>query len=205
MEQSLYVEFEELFALRDRLRAVADQVRAHLLAAGLKDRLEVEIFDDELEMRGLDGSNLMIRLDSFRLEVTGVAPHVAIHKLAAILLAEAEVFRLTSVEMGFSAWYKVEKGRMLHLVAQAFAPVDGVGDEPMLDRRFSLTWDWGTATTGFSFMATDTEDKELFLSFKAREGYMTLQELESGGWIAEQALRFEQLVNRFLTQIGWIR
>lgn len=204
MEQSLYIEFEELFALRERLRAVADQVRAQLVAAGLEEHLEPEIFEQELELRGTDGSNLMIRLDGFRLEVTGVPPHVAIHKLAAIMLMEAEVFRLTSVEVGFSTWYKPSAGRALGMVAQAFSPVAGLDPEPMLDRRFSMTWDWGTPTTGFSFMATDTEDKELFLSFKAREGYMTLPELEAGGWIGEQALRFDQLVQRILTQIGWI-
>ncbi|MFZ5826276.1 MAG: hypothetical protein ACOY94_18425 [Bacillota bacterium] len=203
MEQSLFVEFEELFALRDRLRSVADQVRAQLLAAGLRDRLEPEIFDNELELRGPEGSNLLVRLDSYRLEVAGVRPDVAIHRLAAIILAEAEVFRLTSVEIGFSAWYKVEKNRPLRLVAQGFPAVEGTDDEPMLDRRLSMTWEWGTSTTGYSFHAMDTEDKELLLSFKAREGYMTLPELHSGAWVGEQALRFEQLVHRFLTQLGW--
>lgn len=204
MEQSLYIEFEELFALRERLRSVADSVRAQLVSAGLKEQLEPELFEQELELRGGEGSNLMIRLDSYRLEVTGVRPQVAIHRLAAILLGEAEVFRLTSVEVGLSAWFKPERGQPLHLVAQAFAPIGGVEEgEPMLDRRFAMNWDWGTATTGFSFQASDTEDRELFLSFKAREGYMTLPELENGAWITEQALRFEQVVDRFLTQLGW--
>lgn len=203
MEQSLYIEFEELFSLRERLRSVADQVRAQLLAAGLKEQLEPEIFDQELELRGGEGSNLMIRLDGFRLEVAGVRPDMAIHLLAAVILSEAEVFRLTSVEVGFSAWYKVEKGRALNLVAQAFSPVVSPEEEPMLDRRFAMTWDWGTATTGFSFQASDTEDKELALSFKAREGYMTLPEFETGDWVSDQATRFGELVNRFLAQLGW--
>lgn len=203
MQQSLYIEFEELFALREHLRTVADQIRAQLVAAGLKERLEAEIFEQELELRGTEGSPLAIRLDGLRLEVTGVPAQVAIHKLAGIILREAEVYRLTSVEVGLSTWYKVEPGRALRMVARAFSPVEGAGDGPMLDRRFSMTWDWGSATTGFSFMATDTEDKELFLSFKAREGYMTLPELESGGWFGEQLTRFEHLVGRFLSQMGW--
>lgn len=204
MEQSLFVEFEELFALRDRLRSVADQVRSQLLTAGLRDRLETEVFDQELELRGPEGSSLLIRLDSYRLEVIGVRPDVAIHRLASVILAEAEVFRLTSVEVGFSAGYKVEGSRPLHLVAQAFPAVEGTDDEPMLDRRLSMTWDWGTSTTGYSLHAMDTEDKELLLSFKAREGYMTLPELLSGDWVGEQRVRFDQLVNRFLTQLGWM-
>jgi len=203
MEQSIYIEFEELFALRERLRSVADQVRAQLIAAGLKERLEPELFDQELEFRGMDGSNLVIRLDAYRLEVTGCRPGIAIHQLAALILLEAEVFRLTSVEIGFTTALQAGSGRRLRLVAEAFSPVGEPGEEPMLDRRFSMTWDWGTATTGFSFHAADTEDKELFLSFKAREGYMTLPELQAGSWVGEQARRYEQLVSRFLTQLGW--
>lgn len=203
MEQSLYVEFEELFALRERLRSVADQVRAQLFTAGLKEQLEPELFEQELELRGPEGSNLLIRLDNYRLEVIGVRPGVAIHQVAAIILMEAEVFRLTSVEIGFTTGYQAERSRPLHLVGQAFPSVAGVEDEPMLDRRLSMTWDWGTSTTGYSFHAMDTEDKELFLSFKAREGYMTLPELQAGSWVGEQALRFEQLKDRFLTQLGW--
>ncbi len=203
MEQSLYVEFEELFALRERLRPVADQVRAQLVAAGLKERLEPELFDQELELRGTDGSNLVIRLDAYRLEVTGCRPGVAIHQLATLILLEAEVFRLTSVEVGFTSSLKAGRERRLRLVEQAFTPVGEPGEETMLDRRISMTWDWGTATTGFSFHAMDTEDRELFLSFKAREGYMTLPELQGGGWIDEQAQRYEQLVARFLAQLGW--
>ncbi|MFZ5814387.1 MAG: hypothetical protein ACOY93_03685 [Bacillota bacterium] len=203
LEQSLFVEFEELFALRERLRSVADQLRAHLLAAGLRERLEPEIFDQELEFRGTEGSNLLIRLDSYRLEITGARPEIAIHALAAIILAEAEVFRLTSVELGLSAVFKADQNHPLNLAAQAFTPVEEPGEEPMLDRRFAMTWDWGTATTGFSFHAADTEGRELFLSFKAREGYMTLPELQSGAWVGEQTRRFEQLVRRFLAQLGW--
>jgi hypothetical protein len=205
MEQSLYIEYEELFALRERLRSVADQIRAQLVAAGLPDRLEPAIYDQELELRGPEGSNLVIRLDSYRLEITGVRPDVAIHRMATLILLEAEVFRLTSVEAGFSTWFKVDRNRPLGLVAQAFRPVGVPGDEPMLDRRFSMTWEWGTATTGFSFLAADTEDKELFLSFKAREGYMTVPELDRGEWIAEQIQRFEALTDQFLAQLGWKR
>jgi hypothetical protein len=68
-----------------------------------------------------------------------------------------------------------------------------------------MTWDWATPTTGYSFYAQDTEDQELYLSFKAREGYMTLPELEAGAWMAAQAVRFDTMVARFLTQLGWNR
>lgn len=203
MEQSIYIEFEELFALRERLPALADQVRAHLLAAGLRERLDPEIFDQGLELRGAEGSNLLIRLDSFHLEVVGARPDVAIHRLAALLLTEAEVFRLTSVEIGFSAWFKADRSHPLSLIAQAFPPVVGPGAEPLLDRRLSMTWDWSSATAGYSFQVSDTEDRELHLSFKGREGYMTLPELDGGEWVGEQALYFEQLVNRFMGHLGW--
>jgi hypothetical protein len=203
IEQTLTVEYDELFALSDHLRQVADNVRARLLTAGLQDPLEADLFDRELELRGTGGSHLAIRLDGFRLEITGAPPELQIHLVAAILLDEAGVFRLASVEAGRALTIKVRRGQPLHLVHQAFPPVAAEGDEPMLDRRFSMTWDWGTATTGYSFHASDTEDRELFLSFKAREGYMTLAELQSGHWIASQASRYDALVARFLTQLGW--
>lgn len=198
-EQSLYVEFEELFALRERLRSVADQVRAQLLLAGLRERLVADVFDQELELRSEEGSNLLIRLDSLRLEITGARPELLLHHLAGMILAEAEAFRLTSVEVGFVSWYKASARTPLNLVAQAFSPAAG----PMLDRRFAMTWDWSGATTGYSFQASVAEDRELMLSFKAREGYMTLPELQTGMWMDEQRTRFEQGAALFLNQLGW--
>jgi hypothetical protein len=201
IEQSLTVDYEELFALPDRIRQVADTARARLLAAGLPERLEPEVFGPELELRGTEHERLLIRLDSYRLEITGAPPSMQTHLLAAILLDEAGVFRLTSVELGLTLTAKAGRNRPLNLIRQAFSPVEG--GEPMLDRRFSLTWDWGNATTGYSFLAADTEDRELFLSFKAREGYMTLPDLEQGYWMHQQAQRFDGLVERFMRQIGW--
>ncbi len=203
MELSLTIDFDELFALRDRIRSIADRVRAQLYSAGLNDRLQTEVFDEELELRGPEGSRLLIRLDSFRLEITGAPPDMQVHLLAAIILEEAEVFRLAGVDAGFSVTLPVRRNRPLNFVGQAFSPIEEVEKDPMLDRRFSMTWDWGNATTGYSFYASDTEDRELFLSFKAREGYMTVPELKSGHWIATQAQRFDGLVARFLDQIGW--
>jgi len=203
LEQSLVVEFDELFALGDRLREVADHVRARLLAAGLSEPLETELFDRELELRGTQHERLLIRLDSFRLEITGAPSTLQTNVVAAILLDEAGVFRLGSVELGLSLALKVRRGQHLNLVARAFSPVAGVAGEPMLDRRISMTWDWGNATTGYSFYVQDTEDRELFLSFKAREGYMSLPELQAGAWVGEQALRFDGLVGQFLAQLGW--
>jgi len=202
-EQSLYVEFEELFSLRERLRSVADQVRSQLVAAGLRERLEADIYDNELELRGTEGSNLLIRLDNFRLEVTGARPEIALHHLAALILSTAEVFRLNLVEVGFTAWFDAAPGRPLNLVAQAFSPAWGAPDAELLDRRFAMTWDWSTATTGYSFHASVAEDRELMLSFKAREGYMTLPELQDGRWIRDQRHRFEQGVDLFLQLLGW--
>ncbi|HLN62391.1 MAG TPA: hypothetical protein VK464_12640 [Symbiobacteriaceae bacterium] len=203
IEQSLVVEYEELFALADRLHQVADGARARLLAAGLQEPLQTEVFDGELELRGTQHERLTVRLDGYHLEIAGAPPDLPTHAVAAILLDEAGIFRLTSVEMGLTMSLRAGRGRPLQLVNQAFSPVAGEGGEPMLDRRFSMTWDWGTATTGFSFHAADTEDRELFLSFKAREGYMTLPELSAGGWMQQQAERFDGLVERFMRQLGW--
>lgn len=203
IELSLTVEFEELFSLRDRVRHIADRVRSRFIAGGLTDQFAVEVFDEELELRGPEGSRLAVRLDNFHLELTGASSDLQVHLLAGILLDEAEVFRLTSVEAGFSITLQMERELGLDLVAKAFAPVTPGGDEPMLDRRFSLTWEWGTATTGFSFLASDTEDREMYLSLKAHEGYLTLPELSSGEWISEQSRRFDALVSRFLVQMGW--
>lgn len=204
MEQSLIVEFDELFALRDRLRQVADTVRARFLAAGFMDPMETEVFDQELELRGTGDSRLLIRLDGFHLEIAGAPPELHLHRMAAILLEEAGAFRLNLVDAGFTLTAKVRRGNALDLVHKAFTPVDVTGgQEPMLDRRFSMTWDWGNATTGYSFLVTDTEDKELLLSFKVREGYMTLPDLAAGHWMAREAARFDQLVGRFFQQLGW--
>lgn len=203
LEQSLVVEFEELFALKDRIRPVADQVRSRLLAAGLAETLEAEVFEQELELRGTDHPNLLIRLDSYHLEITGAQPELQTHQVAALILEEAGAFRLPMVEAGFSLTLKARPGHPLNLVQQAFSPLQEQGDEEMLDRRFSMTWDWGTATTGFSFFAGNAEDREIHLSFKVREGYMNLDELKEGAWMAGQTARFDALVSRFLAQLGW--
>lgn len=203
IEQSLYIEFEELFSLRERLRTVADQIRAGLMAAGLRERLEVELFDQELELRSSRDPNLQIRLDSYHLEITGIRSELSICQLAALILSEAEVFRLTSVEVGFTSWYQAEAGRSLHLVAPAFGPMVGEQGEPVLDRRFAMTWEWSSATAGYSFHANCTEDRELMLGLKVREGYMTLPELHSESWFTEQRHRYDQGVSQFLTQLGW--
>ncbi len=206
MEQSLFIEFDELFALRDRLRAVADQVRARLYAAGLQESLQTEVFDHELELRGTGQSRLLIRLDSFRLDISGAPAGMPVPLVAAIILEEAGAFRLTMVECGFHLTTRVGRGRRLNLIQEAFRPmVPEDAGEPMLDRRLHMTWEWGNATTGFSFMVSDTEDRELFLSFKARVGYMDLPELQGGRWVMEQAQRFERLVDRFFAQLGWDR
>lgn len=203
VEQSLVIEFDELFALKDRLRAVADQLRERLYNAGMPIRLETDVFDHELEMRGEGDSNLVIRMDSYHLEISGAPPGLQVHAVAAIMLDEAGAYRLSSVECGFSFTLKVRRGHRLDLIARAFSPVGPEDGETMLDRRFSMSWDWGNATTGYSFHVSDTEDRELFVSFKAREGYMTYPELAAGAWIAQQEQRFDQTAGRFLSQLGW--
>ena len=200
IEQSLLIEFEELFSLPDRIRTLADAVRALLLSAGFQEPLQTDVFDQELELRGTEHTGLLVRLDSYHLEVTGAPPELQTHALAALLLNEAGVFRLTMVEAGLTLTVKARRGQPLSWVDQAFSTL---GEEPMLDRRFSMTWDWGTATTGYSFHASDTEDREIHLSFKAREGYLTLPELQDGGWMATHRQRFDGLVVRFFAQLGW--
>jgi len=204
MEQSLVVEFEELFTLRDRIRDVADGARARLLAEGLIDRLEPELYDDELELRSQGPGRLYIRLDRYHLEIAGAPLNLQTHILAAILLEMAGVFRPTSVEAGFSMVVEGGPGRPLQMVAQAFAAEDG-GGEPMLDRRFTLTWEWCSATTGYSLQVSSLEDRELFIGFKARESYMTVPELREGNWMAEQIRRFDAVVSRLYRQMGWSR
>lgn len=202
LEQSLYVEFDELFSLRERLRSVADHVRYQLLNAGLRERLSAEVFDEELELRSAEGSGLLVRLDSFRLEILGARPEIPIHLMASLILTEAEAYRLNSVELGLTAWYEAE-GRPLGLVALAFSPGWDEGEEMALDRRFTMTWEWASPTGGYSFMVSDTEDRELMLSFKARETYMTVPELRTGQWVAAQTAYFRRLCARCLKQIGW--
>jgi hypothetical protein len=107
---------------------------------------------------------------------------------------------LTGSYSGLTLTTRTGRSRPLDFINQAFTPI---AEDPMLDRRFSLTWDWGNATTGYSFHVSDSEDKELFLSFKAREGYMTLPELQAGHWMANQAQRFDALVARLYAQLGW--
>ncbi|HWI61336.1 MAG TPA: hypothetical protein VNT75_05850 [Symbiobacteriaceae bacterium] len=203
IEQSLYVDFEELFALSDRLGPVADNVRARLLAGGLTETLETEILDGEVEFRGTTHDRLLMRLDSYRLEITGAPPSLQTHLAAAVLLDEANAFRLTGVELGLTMTIRLGRDRRLDMVARAFPQVNLDSADPVLDRRFSMTWDWGNATTGYSFHVADIEDRELFISFKAREGYMTLPELQAGHWMAAQAQRFDALVARLFHQLGW--
>jgi len=201
-EQSLYVEFDELFSLRERLRSVADQVRSQLLNAGLRERLDAEVFDEELELRSAEGSGLLVRLDSFRLEIQGARPEIAIHSMAALILMEAEVFRLNSVELGLTAWYEV-LDRPLGLVALAFSPGWAEGEEMALHRRFAMSWEWASPTGSYSFTVSDLEDQELMLSLKARESYMTVPELRAGHWVAAQKAYFQRLCEQCLRRLGW--
>lgn len=203
VEISLIVEFEELFGLRDRLRPMADEVRRRLYEAGLRDSLASELFDNELELRTEGKRPLTIRLDSFHLEILGARRDLALHHLATLILDEANAYRLTSVEAGYAATLRAGS-KPLDMVARAFpGPVGAEEGAPLLDRRFSMTWDWGDETTGFSFLAQSSEDRELFLSMKAREGYMTLAELQSGMWLTTQGGRFAAMAERFLVQVGW--
>jgi hypothetical protein len=202
IDQSLVIDFEELFALKDRIGQVADQARVRLLAAGITESFETEVMEEELELRGTTHPGLVINLDSYHLEIAGAPPELPIHKLAAILLDEAGAFRLTAVEMSLGLTIKLGRDRSLALVHQAFSPTL-LGEEPMLDRRLNVTWDWGNAITGYSFLVADVEDRELYLGLKAREGYMTAPELEKGDWMTAQAKRFDALVERFFRQLGW--
>lgn len=202
LELSLHVEYHELFSFQDRVRNIADRIRSQLDLAGIGQHLETEVFDEELEMRGPEGSRLLIRMDSFRLEITGAPLEVQIHLLGALVLEQAEVFRLASVEVGFGTVLPAGNNR-LTLVQSAFQPMSPEVEGPQLDRRFAMTWEWSDPTSWYSFFANDTEDRELFLSFKARQGYMTVPELKGGRWIDEQGRRFDTLVTRFLGQLGW--
>lgn len=204
MEQSLIVEFEELFSLRDRIGDVADGLRARLVAEGLPDRLEPDLYDQELELRAEPPGRFYIRLDPYHLEIGGAPPNLQTHLLGAMALEMAGAFRLTLVEAGFSVVAQGGPRRPIHMVYPAFASAEP-GGEQMLDRRFTMTWEWTAGTTGYSLEVSSAEDRELFIGFRAREGYMSLPELKEGSWMAEQILRFEQAVNRIYRELGWSR
>lgn len=201
LELGMLVEFEELFALRERLRPLADQVRARLFQAGLREELQVEVFEEELELRGPGESPLLIRLDPLRLEITGCPPTLQIVPMAALLLDEAGVFRISSAELSFHTYFDVGPGRPLGMIEPAFAalPVPG----PKLDRRFSLTWEWGTSTTGYSLIATSTEDRELYAGFKVQDTYLTLPDLHGAAWFARQQRLYEKTLEGLLARLGW--
>jgi hypothetical protein len=201
LELGMLIDFDELFALRERLRSVADQVRARLHLAGLQEELEIELFDQEIELRGTGENPLLIRLDPTRLEITGCSPAIQIHRLAAMLLSEAGVFRIASAELAFHATFDAGAGRPLGLIEPAFGALAGPG--PRLDRRFSLTWEWGTSTTGYSLTATSTEDRELYAGFKVRDSYLTLPDLEGEDWFATRQQVYETTVAGLLSQLGW--
>jgi hypothetical protein len=200
LELGMVIDFDELFALRERLRTVADHVRQSLYQAGLPE-LTIEPFEQELELRGPEGSPLLIRLDPFRLEITGCPPSLRIGPLAALLLDQAGVFRIASAELSFHSYWRPGKGRPLALIGPAFAalPVRGA----LLDRRFSLTWEWGTSTTGYSLIATSTEDQELYVGFKIQETYLTLPDLQDPAWFARQQQIHETTVEGLLARFGW--
>jgi hypothetical protein len=202
LELGMLVDYDELFALRERIRSYADQIRARLYMAGLRDELETEVFDQEVELRGTGKNPLLIRLDPFRLEITGCRPSLPIHKLAALLLEEAGVFRIASVEASFQAYLRPGPGRPLNLIDLAFGALNESG-ETRLDRRFSLTWEWGNATTGYSLTASSTEDQELFVGYKVRDSYMTLLQLQGDEWFAQQMTGFEENLANLLARIGW--
>lgn len=202
LELSLHVEYHELFSFQDRVRAIADRIRGQLDLVGIGQHLETEVFDEDLEMHGPEGSRLAVRMDSYHLEITGAPPEAHIHLLAALVLEQADVFRLASVEIGFGTVLPAGNNQ-LTMVRTAFQPMSPEEEGPQLDRRFAMTWEWSDPTSWYSFLANDTEDRELFLSFKARQGYMTVPELKGGRWIDEQGRRFDTLVTRFLSQLGW--
>lgn len=204
MEQSLIVEFEELFALRDRMGDVADGLRARLLAEGLSDRLEPDLYDHELELRAEPPGRFYIRLDPYHMEIGGAPPNLQTHLLGAMVLEMAGAFRLTLVEAGFSLVAKGGPLRPIRMVSPAFFSADS-GGEPLLDRRFTMTWEWSSATTGYSLQVSSMEDRELFIDFRAREGYLTLPELKQGTWMAEQMRRFDQALGRLYRGLGWSR
>lgn len=201
LELGLVVEFDELFALRERLRSVADQVRARLYQAGLTEELQVELFEQELELRGPGESQLLIRLDPFRLEITGCPSRLRIGPLALLLLEEAGAFRIASAELSFHAYLSAGKGRPLNLITPAFGALPLPG--PHLDRRFSLTWEWGTSTTGYSLTATSTEDRELYIGFKLQDSYLTLNDLADPDWYAQRHRIYETSMHGLLVQLGW--
>lgn len=203
LEISLLIDFEELFGFRDRLRPLADDLRRRLYQAGLRDHLESDLFDTELEMRTNGPRPLMIRLDSFHLAIAGGRPDVALHRLAALILDAAEAFRLTSVEVSQCAIVRPTPGQRLDFVARAFAGPFGEGDGLLLDRRFTMSWDWATETTGFTFLVQSLEDRELLLNLKAREGYLTLNELQDDQWLAAHTEQFLVMAQQFLRQSGW--
>lgn len=204
MEQSLIVEFEELFALRDRMGEVADRLRARLAAEGVAERLTPDLYGQELELRAEPPGGLFIRLDPYHLEIGGASPNLQIHLLGALILEMAGAFRLTMVEAGFSLVAQGGPGRLIRMVYPAFYPGE-TGAEPMLDRRFTMTWEWSSATTGYFLQVSSVEDRELFIGFRAREGYLTLPELRQGRWMAEQIRRFDAAVSRLYRELGWSR
>jgi hypothetical protein len=176
-------------------------VRLRLFQAGLQEELQIELFDQEMELHGEGENPLIIRLDPFRLEITGCPPDIQIHRLAALLLDEAGVFRMNSAELSFHAYFTAGPGRSLNLIEPAFGALAGGG--PRLDRRFSLTWEWGTSTTGYSLIATDTEDRELYAGFKVQDSYLTLPELEGSEWFKAQEQAYETAVTGLLSHLGW--
>ncbi|HLO03923.1 MAG TPA: hypothetical protein VK191_12515 [Symbiobacteriaceae bacterium] len=201
LELGMLVEFDELFALRERLRPLADVVRARLYQAGLQEELQVELFEQELELRGPGENPLLIRLDPFRLEITGCPASLKIGPLAALLLDEAGVFRIASAELSFHTYLTAGAGRPLALIEPAFDALPVAG--PLLDRRFSLTWEWGTSTTGYSLIATSTEDRELYAGFKVQDAYLTLPDLQSSAWFAAQQRVYETTLEGLLARLGW--
>lgn len=201
LELGMLVEYDELFALRERLRPLADQVRARLYQAGLREELQVEVFEEELELRGPGESPLLIRLDPLRLEITGCPPTLQIAPLAALLLDEAGVFRISSAELSFHTYYDVGPGRPLNLIEPAFGALTAPGAR--LDRRFSLTWEWGTSTTGYSLIATSTEDRELYAGFKVQDTYLTLPDLQGADWFARQQRLYATTLEGLLAHLGW--
>lgn len=197
----MLVEFDELFALRERLRTLADKVRARLYQAGLQEELQVELFEQELELRGPGESPLVIRLDPYRLEITGCPPALQIGPLAWLLLDEAGVFRIASAELSFHIYFDVGPRRPLSLIEPAFAALPFPGAR--LDRRFSLTWEWGTSTTGYSLIATSSEDRELYAGFKVQDSYLTLPDLQETAWFARQQRVYETILDELLARLGW--
>jgi hypothetical protein len=211
-EVSLILEYDEQFSFRDRTRVLADMVRDRLIQAGLKESIEVEAFDHEVEWRINGKRPVSIRCDALRAEVIGSGHGCEglVLGAAALVGATLDVARLISVEAGFQGIpqpVRTPTGR-LTWVEQAFVPImawaQAVGDDTPGARRLGLTWDWSTSTTSHSLYIGNHDDREIFVSYKVRESYLNLEDLRDGGWYMLQQKRFATLLTQLGAQMGFV-